>query len=230
MDRSSRRRFCRYDVKGVDGAFVVRIDVTVINLSAAGMAIETDNTLVVGRNYAFRIHQDGVNVDLNGRVMWCVLGKSRRASGDFAPVFRAGIQFEDVLSETTLKLQQLLEASAILDPTPQIFGRFVADVTGTIDVESQASFEVKKISLSGMLVDSNWKPRKGDVIPFEVSLGDETFSGHGRVAYIDAYHDRTDATRFRLGIEFTLLSDVARNLLEQYLSELISLADQVETA
>ena len=91
MDRSSRRRFCRYDVKGVEGAFVVRIDVTVINLSAAGMAIETDNTLVVGRQYAFRIRQDGLEVDVSGRVMWCVLGKSRRASGEISanpPAYR----------------------------------------------------------------------------------------------------------------------------------------------
>ncbi len=229
MDRSSRRRFRRYDVKGVDGAFVVRINVNVINLSAAGMAIETDNTLVVGRSYTFQINQNNRGMEVSGRVIWCVLGKTQRLEGGFAPIFRAGVQFEDVLSETTLQLQRLIEDSAVLDPGAQIFGRFVADMSGVVDAESQAQFEVKRISLSGMLVDLDFRPRKDEVIPFEITLGDRPFRGHGRIAYVDPY-PKKDLARYRVGVEFALLSDLARECLEEFIGSLISLDEQVETA
>ncbi|MCP4899015.1 MAG: hypothetical protein GY906_18755 [bacterium] len=229
MDRSSRRRYRRYDVKGVDGAFVVRIDVSVINLSAAGMAIETQNSLIVGRSYSFRINHSDREMDVAGRVMWCVLGKTKRAEGGFAPIFRAGVQFEDVLSETTLQLQRVIENSAVLDPGAQIFGRFVSEVSGVVDDQPQAQFEVKKISLSGMLVDADVRPRKDDVVPFEITLGESPFGGHGRIAYIDPY-PKKDTSRYRVGIEFALLSDTARDNLEEFLSSLISLNESAESA
>jgi hypothetical protein len=227
MERQSRRRHRRYDVDDVEGSFIVRIDVNVINLSVAGMAIETQNTLIVGRPYLFGIGEKGRQLEVTGRVMWCVLGKTRRSGGDFTPVFRAGIQFEDVLSEQTLDLQKLIESSAVLDPGTQIFGRFVSDVGGIIDIEAEASFEVKKISLSGMLIDTEWAPRKDEVIHFEAHLDQLDFSGHGRVAYIEGYKDSDGASRFRLGVEFSLLADKDREGLEDYLGELIA-ADQDE--
>ena len=58
------------------------------------MAIETRNTLIVGRCYSFRIRQGDQQVDVEGRVMWCVLVRSERHGQDREPVFRAGIQFE----------------------------------------------------------------------------------------------------------------------------------------
>lgn len=229
MDRSGRRRYRRYDVKGVDGAFVVRINVNVINLSAAGMAIETDNSLVVGRTYSFRINQNERDLDISGRVIWCVLGKTKRSGGGFSPIFRAGVQFEDVLSEQTLELQRMIESSALVDPGAQILGRFVFDVSGVVESASQAQFEVKKISLSGMLVDADSRPQQDDVIPFEVVLGGRPFGGHGRIAYIDPYPREGDP-RYRIGVEFTLLSVVARETLQDFIGSLIDLNEIEESA
>jgi hypothetical protein len=230
MDTRSRRRHRRYDVKDVSGNFVVRIDVDVINLSVAGMAIETQRTLIVGRRYLFSIGEQGRHVEVSGRVIWCALGKTRRIGRQITPIFRAGIQFEDVLSDDTLELQKLIERSAVLDPETQIFGRFVSEIGGIIDVEAEASFEVKKISLSGMLIDTDWAPSKDEVIRFDARLGDFEFCGHGRVAYIEGYEDHQGASRFRLGVEFSLLSDVARSGLNDYLNAILAADHCEETA
>lgn len=221
MDDASRRRYRRYDVEGVDGNFVVRVDVNVINLSVAGMAIETKNTLIVGRPYSFVIGDENKSLEVEGRVMWCVLGKTERANGETAPVFRAGIQFKDVLSEGMFGVQNLIKSSAILVPDNRVFGRFTADLGGVIDPEKQAPFEVKRVSLSGMLIETDLSPRKDEVVPFEARLGDFRFTGHGRVAYIADYEDQLGNTRFNLGIEFALLSERSRIGLEAYLDSLI---------
>jgi hypothetical protein len=230
MDRSGRRREPRFDVADIDGSFVVQIDVKVTNLSLAGMAIETQNTLIVGRRYAFRIRQNDVELDVSGRVMWCVLDAAERVGDDVTPTFRAGIQFEDVLGAKVLQLQKLIEASAIFDAGNEVVGRFVAAFGGSIGIDEQTPFSVKKISLAGMLVDTDRTPRRHEVIPFEARLGDFIFTGHGRVAYIEPYEDDLGAERFRLGIEFTLVSDRARANLERYILALIACDDKQASA
>jgi hypothetical protein len=194
------------------------------------MSIETRNSLIVGRNYSFRIRQGECQVDVEGRVMWCVLARSERRGEDLEPVFRAGIQFEDVHDATGAELQRLIESSALLDPGAQVLGRFVAAFGGAVDLDQQSTFEVKQLSLSGMLVDSDWVPRHGDVIPFEVGLGDLVFAGQGRVAYTQGYETEDGSRRCQLGLEFVLISDRARERLARYISALVTADADASTA
>ncbi len=230
MNRTTRRRNRRYDVNDIEGCFIVRIDVGVSNLSLAGMAIETRNTLIVGRTYPFRIRHENETVDINGRVMWCGLTGTMRFDDDVVPVFRAGIQFEDILDRDVLKLQKLIEQSGEFETGNAVHGRFVAQLDGTISEDEQAGFEVKKISLSGMLVDTDRAPRKDDVVPFEVHLESAELSGHGRIVHIDPYLHSSGEQRFRLGIEYTLLSDRSRSTLEQFIAQLVNEDTRASTA
>jgi len=219
--RTGRRRNPRFDVLDVEGSFEVRVDVKVTNLSVAGMAIETHSTLIVGRGYAFRVAHGERNIDVSGRVMWCVL-EPPRSGAERAPVFRAGVQFEDVHGRQASALQELIDSSAAFDPGTPLQGRFVAVIGGTLDIGEQVSFVVRKLSLSGMLVDTEWTPRKNEVVPFEAALGGAVVAGHGRVAYIERYETGDGSARCRLGIEFTLLSDRSREELEAYIARLMA--------
>lgn len=230
MRRTGRRRSRRFDVLDVEGSFVLRVEVKVINLSVAGMAIVTHNTLIVGRRYEFRVVQGGQQIDVGGRVMWCVLDSNQRRGEDLEPVFRAGVQFEDVHDAQTLALQKLIESSAAFHPGSPLLGRFVAALGGTIGLDERASFEVRKLSLSGMLVDAECAPRRNEVVPFEAHLGDSVFSGRGRVAYIERYHGDDGSLRYRLGLEFTMMSDRCRDLLDQYIALLIAQSRREDTA
>lgn len=230
MKRSGRRRNPRFDVLDVAGSFEVRVDVKVNNLSVAGMAIESRTTLIVGRSYAFRVAQGERRLDVNGRVMWCVLDSPRRRGGPPEPVFKAGVQFENVLDEQTLALQKLVDSTAAFDPGTPLQGRFVATLGGTMGIDEQVSFMVGKLSLSGMLVDTEWMPRKNEVVPFEAALGESVVTGHGRVAYIERYPTADGGARSRLGIEFTLLSDRSRAQIAAYIAKLMSQSLQAGTA
>ena len=222
MKKTGRRRSPRFDVLDVEGSFEVRVDVKVTNLSVAGMAIETRNTLIVGRCYSFRVVQGERQVDVGGRVMWCVLDSRERRGDEFEPVFRAGVQFEEVHDQQTLALQRLIDSSAAFDPGTPLHGKFTTAIGGTLAVDEQVSFVVKKLSLSGMLIDTDWAPRKNEVVPFEAVLGEFVVAGHGRIAYIERYESGDGSARCRLGMEFTLLSDRSHARLEQYIAALMS--------
>lgn len=222
MKTTGRRRSPRYDVLDVEGSFEVRVDVRVTNLSVAGMAIETRNTLIVGRSYAFRVAQGGRHVDVGGRVMWCVLDPLRHRGAELEPVFRAGVQFEDVHDRQTAALRELIDSSAAFDPGAPLHGKFVAAIGGTVAVDEQVCFAVEKLSLSGMLVDTDWAPRRNEVVPFEAVLGEFVVAGHGRVAYVERYDIEDGSSRYRLGIEFTLLSDRSHARIETYIAALMA--------
>ena len=230
MRRTGRRRSRRFDVLDVEGSFVVRVEVKVINLSVVGMAIETRNTLIVGRRYQFRVVQGEQQIDVGGRVVWCVLDSNQRRGEELEPIFRAGVQFEDVHDAETIALQRLIDCSMAFDPGSPLLGRFVAALGGTIGVDEQASFEVCKLSMSGMLVDTDWAPRRNEVVPFEAHLGDSVFNGRGRVAYIERYQGDDGSIRYRLGIEFTMLSDRCRDLLDRHIAHLIAHSRRMDTA
>lgn len=69
------------------------LGVRILNLSAAGLAIETDCALRVGGRYRFTLATAGDEARIDGKVLWCRLSGTRRlANGDVHPVYRAGIE------------------------------------------------------------------------------------------------------------------------------------------
>jgi len=80
--------------KGSDGDIrSPTLGVRILNLSAAGLAIETDRALRVGGRYRFTLASSGSEARIDGRVLWCRLSGTRRLdNGDVRPVYRAGIE------------------------------------------------------------------------------------------------------------------------------------------
>jgi hypothetical protein len=68
----------------------------VLDLGPAGAHIATTSALRVGAPYAFTLEVLGARRRLRGRVRWCRLVATRAAaSGDRAPVYRAGIAWSE---------------------------------------------------------------------------------------------------------------------------------------
>ncbi len=53
-------------------------------------------------------------------------------------------------------------------------------------VKSQIDFEVQKISLSGMLIETPMRAEQEDFLPMEIQLPQGRIAFRGRVAYIKA--------------------------------------------
>lgn len=219
MEEGNKRRFQRYEVEGMEGSFVFSLDVRVLNLSVAGMAVETSGRLNVGRRYEFKLH-DGVHeITVPGRVAWCVLGRTRRSPhGDVTPVYKAGVQFDEILTDKAENLVRLIEDNAAVRLEKRVFGRFQVGEGGAAKLASEADFVVRKISLAGMLVESDFVLERDSLLTLEVRLSDETITASGRVAYVEPAGSREGHDVVQLGLEFVELGPDARSALERFIA------------
>ncbi len=213
------RRHTRYEVEGIEGSFVFSLDVRVVNLSVSGMAVETSGRLNLGRSYSFKLRDGDAEVAIPGRVVWCVLGHTRRAAGgEVAPVYRAGVEFDNVLTDKAQVLVRLIEENAAVRLEKRVFGRFKLEAGEGVSVASQVDFTVRKLSLSGMLVETDFPVTKDSRFPLELRLEDEVVSAIGRVAYVEPQGQQKGREVAHLGFEFIELSKPARVALERFIA------------
>jgi hypothetical protein len=221
------RRHTRYDVEGVDGTFLFNLEIDVKNLSVAGMAVQTTRSLSVGRRYVFTISKGDEEIRLAGRVAWCVLGGTRKtAEAESTPLYNAGIQFLDVLTSEAKGLMHLIEENAVLDLDKRIFGRFRLGAGTAVSVDAALEFEIRRISMSGMLAEVQGDAGKiatlEEVFPIEIAIGGGTFAASGRVAYVNRLPGRTgDDGRVELGVEFNDVTADSRKLLEEFIASVV---------
>lgn len=209
-----KRRHRRYNVEGVRGSLRLSMDATILNLSVDGMALETNSWLSVGRKYSFKLRRDGgEGILLLGEVVWCNLVRTTRDDrGETLPVYRAGIKFDDVLSETAREVRSFIEQNAVvrLDST-RLFGRFRIPEKGA-DVALEQDFEVRKISFSGMLIEADLVPDLESRFRVEIQSESKPVAVAVRVAHVKEL-DNPEGLRAEIGVEFLDLTDEARNAL-----------------
>lgn len=209
-----KRRHRRYDVEGVRGSLRLSMDATILNLSVDGMALETHSWLSVGRKYSFKLRRDGEGtIPLTGEVMWCNLVRtSRDERGETLPVYRAGVKFDNVLSDTAQEVRSFIEQNAVVRlDTTRLFGRF--RVPGReADVALEQDFEVRRVSFSGMLMEADFVPDVESRFNVEIQAGDDPVSVTVRVAHVHEL-EKPRQHRAEIGVEFLDLSEEAHDAL-----------------
>ncbi len=219
MSNTGQRRHRRYEVQDVHGALLFRTQVKVRNLSVSGLALETPERLQLGRTYAIRLAGDHDAVDVSGTIRWCRLASARpTAGGEPQAVYEAGLAFEGVFSEMAKGLLGFLEHHVVLSPHQRLTGRFRAEALRPAELEARYSFEVLKLSQSGMLVRTNLEASLGDTYAVELALRDGVVPLEGRVAFFQ----RDDAVKgevaTQLGLEFLDVSESSRTALAKFIA------------
>ncbi len=222
-EEKDNRRNPRFDVEDVPGIMSFSVDAKVLNISRSGVAVETNVQLVIGRRYEAKIGYRGGFVSAAGTVRRCVLRRTRATEkGEVAPVYEAGIEFDEVLDEAQPELMPIVARSASLQLMPRLHGRFKPDQDETVTLESNVDFEVKRLSLSGLLVESDATPEPDSIIRLELDVSGQKLATAGRVADVSRVRGEGGVWRSQLGIEFLDLTDDDRKMLEAFL------LDQVE--
>lgn len=212
------RRHRRYDVEGVAGSLLFSVEVTILDISVGGMQVETASHLTVGRRYSFKLCREGRTLQLRGKVAWSVLtGTARLDGGDVAPVYKAGIAFDRSLSEEGQRLVDFIQEAITVQPEHRVFGRLQVTEERPATAELASGFQVKRLSLSGMLVESELAFRLEEVLTMEVRLGEVQLTVDGRVAYL-AEAAQPDGTR-QLGIEFLDLTEDQRASISRFIEQ-----------
>ena len=134
-----RRRSPRYQVQNVRGTMHIAADARIINMSLTGMSVSSNSPMRIGRTYALTLkHGDGLELKLQGTVMWCHLRAiSSSAREGAGPLYEAGIRFDDVLNDKALNLVHFLEESAMIAPTQRLAGRFKVTAGQEVNLDTE---------------------------------------------------------------------------------------------
>jgi len=218
-----RRRYARQAVEGVHGSFLIAADAKVVNMSLTGLALETLTYLHVGRNYQVKVRFRGHTLDLTGKIVWCTLVKTeRQASGEVAPVYRAGVRFDKTLSEQGEQLAEVLGADPEARLAERITGRIRVPGNDDSGLDVIVPFSVLELSASGMRITTQVRLEADAAHHIELQFGESQFGSSARIVHSD--EGRSPEFPFIAGIEFLELSDERRQtlktLIEQQVVEL----------
>ena len=205
MNRSdaSQRRYPRYEVAGLGGHLVVPIQIRVVNVSLGGMAIETNSYLQFGRAYTLKLEGGGQSLSLTGTVAWCSLRQTtKNSNGEVLPVYRAGLKFEALSSDRSRDLWDLIRRHALVDIEDSVLGRFKVDMPEDTRLGSSYDFAVCKLSLSGILIETDFEPELDSRFELQIQLGSRRWGTRARVASIPRVGRRSEKVLTQIGLEF----------------------------
>jgi hypothetical protein len=205
-----RRQSRRMRLTSSDGALEISLDGSVLDISVSGMAIEIQGRLAPRRPITLRLHHPDEVVKIDGRVVWCFLqGTKSDGHGESRPLYRAGIQFENILQPAAKKLASFLASHAIVSSETRLFGRFHVPDDGGVDMTSEADFRVVMQSERGLTVETMLalEPRPGTAVDLRFSEPDV----HGRAQVISSRRQLpTDNSPFEIELEWLSLNEVSR--------------------
>ncbi len=220
-DFEERRRHRRYDIENVKGFLTLSLDVKILNMSVEGMAVESRRMLGINKDYTIRVNHKGETLDLEGTVLWSTLSRTvKLPDGDIVPVYRAGIKFKNVLKDNALSLVRFIEDNRVLTLEKRILGRFNV---GTKDahINFPFNFKARRISLSGMLIESEMPLEVNSSYEMILNLNDDReVSLTGKVANL--LEPEADDPLYKIGIEFISLKKADRKALRDYIDSLCS--------
>jgi hypothetical protein len=220
-DKKERRKHKRYAVDGIQGNVLYPSDMEVLNISIEGAAIETMKRLDLNRIYTLKIkHKDDVLL-LKGLVVWSVLtSREIKGSEKTVPVYRAGIKFTDTLNEKTTSLINFIEDNKVKKLEKRVAGlRFKITNPKDVKVDYPCKYEVKKLSLSGMLIETDYQLDIDSRYPVELFIDKDVLNISGRIVTCEKVNS-DNGPKYDVGIQFMEISKKDRELLKSFLHSL----------
>lgn len=217
-----KRSYPRYEVRGVGGSLRYDMNARVLNLSVDGMALETTSWLHVGKDYHLKVGSGDDYIDLTGRVVWCHLVGSRSRDGDGGgPVYQAGVHFGEALSEQARRILSFVRRAGVVGVASRVFGRFKVRREESVDVAFEHEFELRRLSLSGMLLEADLLPEVGSRFTLEIDTAVGRLAPTVVVRNLEQSFSPGGEPTTRIGVEFHHLADDDRALLERLIDEQI---------
>ncbi len=196
-------------------------DIDIINISAGGVSLLADVRLEMNQEYALRIENSDRAVSVRGVVVWSILaGNALGRRGETIPLYEAGLKFTDVLPEKSVEIADFIERHKLF-PDSRIIARFDVESPGKAVLHYQFSFRVNKLSMGGMLMQTDRPFRVNDTFPVEIFLpGDRSVKVFGRIASCYGAGDTQEGARYNVGMEFLQTADEDRLVLSRFIQAL----------
>ena len=219
VQRYERRRHRRYEVPRVRGALVLPIRVQVLNMSLTGLAVETPTALEIGRRYGLKLNNRREAVEITVDVQWCHLVRTERAGyADVRPVYEVGLDFRHVLNDQARELLSFLKYNIVVKVERRIFGRLKTGLDEPNGVDTRHDFRVRRLSLAGMLIETDLKPRVGAALDLEMEPDKLRLTTRGKVIHAEPLLRKSG---YRAGVQFLELQSESRHALERLIEGML---------
>ncbi len=188
-------------------------------MSLTGLAVESRKPLAIGTKYDLNLHNGRETIQINADVQWCHLVRTeRRGTSDVSPVYQVGLDFRHVLGHQARELLSFLEHNIVIDLERRIFGRFKLGLGEPVGLDAHHDFLVRKLSFSGMLIETDLAPQVGDAFDMEMDPDKLHLKTRGKVIHTEPLPREPG---FQAGIQFLQMPAESRQTLKQLIEELL---------
>lgn len=200
-------------------------EVELLDVSITGACVAARKSLKSGDQYLLRLEYKDKAFTLQGVVVWVMLsGSVKNVREEAMPVYRAGIVFKNVSSDTLVKLKDFMrmsgspEGEKVRDEYPPSALRFRIRANEKVILYYHKTSSVKKISLGGMLMEGYSGIRTEWRAPMALFLPDESapIKFHGRVASCIEIPGRR-SIHYDIGVEFLDMPEDDKARLSRFL-------------
>jgi hypothetical protein len=217
---SEKRRHKRFVVEGIEGTLMFTTDVEILNISINGVALRAKRRLEIGREYTLKLEYKDRIVSLAGVVVWSVLSELHRDKhAENVPFYKAGMKFTDVISNKMAKLLEFIETYKLTEEH-RLNVRFSVTSPDKAILGGPYNYQVKKISGSGMLIETDMPLDLEERLPMEFfPEGENPIKFMGRIA---SCIEITSAVpkHYDIGVEFVEMAKDDESRLKQFIETL----------
>ncbi len=221
---SEKRERRRYVVEGMGiyAKTMFNTVVEVLELSVSGALIRGAQRFLIGCEYIFKIEHGDTAIPIKGVIVWKKITMEKIEGGGVIPVYTAGIEFLDVLTDKAEQLKELIS-----DKIQELKDRRLSGVRVKIQPPEKAlisymeSCVIQDISLGGMRIETEQEPPVDMIFKLELMLTKNESSIHckGRIAFCQEVIEKMPK-RYSVGVEFTDVLESDNLRIERFIETL----------
>lgn len=220
-----KRRYKRYTVEEMDVQckMLFATVVKLLDMSVNGASVLSNKPLGVEKNYSLKIHGESGAFTLNGVVVWeHTLGSGTSGLSEDVPVYKAGLRFADVLTDTGNGLAEFLQDTSVSESTPNRVGGLrvkIDDETAVLGY--QELYHAKRISIGGALIETGQALEPEHRYSMEMLIPglSEPVMFLGRIVHCNGIRGKSPE-RYDVGIEFIDLDEGDRAKLKAFIDSI----------
>lgn len=226
MDDERRHKRVSCKDKNIHCRVQFSTDVNLLNISTSGGAIKLNKQLHIGKEYIINMKRGDNIISVKGTVVWeKLVASEKNKSGDLVPVYRAGIQFRNILTEEGQKIIDFISENLVPAELKARLGGIRIDISGSesdVLINNNKNFKILKMSLSGMLLKTDVSLETGDTCWMELHLTDNRSPVHvvGKVVSSRQIGDDKHL-HYETAMEIIKIGNDDRAVLARYIDALI---------
>lgn len=228
----NKRRYQRFyvDFLDISGKILFSTNIKVLNISVDGVSFSTGKQLTPGGIYVLRLERRNSVLYLEGTIVWTKSNSNITEDRNLVHPFIFGMKFNHSSDTQKREIEKFIKDNFIdyqrVENFPpvmsniRIYVRFHINNPDKATIDCAEHYKVKRISQSGMLIESVNVFELEDRVPMQMTLSEnKAIAFWGRIVTCQALQD-TDPQRYEMGIEFVDMSETDSTILKEFITSL----------